>query len=385
MKKILKTIDIVAILLALILLISSLTCFADSPKKVNGPDVSVTVTEIGEDGVNVDIGFISNPGVGAMTFTVMYDADCFKVTGDFDKYGYFYTAVGITGYGVVDHPDRGYVSFVQADGGSTRLYTGTGTFLTLQFRVIKKVPGKHWFKIGNINPTLRGENLDGCFADFEHNKFVPTAKNDYYFIPATDDNPCVNHDYTFVNKTEPSCTAEGYSLYRCSICGKSEKRSVVPALGHDFDTKWTVDREADKGIAKIISRHCKRCNERTDIRYLTENQEMPKEVQKGDKDTSNKADEKQDDKNSDIPDGNVKISVPNDFLPQIPDDEYISADDIIESVKNGDYFYYGGVKLPDKIKTFGDFIAKAFVYLFGAGDKKGIITLILDAIFKTIF
>ena len=112
---------------------------------------------------------------------------------------------------------------------------------------------------------------------------------------------------------------------------------------------------------------------------------MPKEVQKGDKDTSNKADEKQDDKNSDIPDGNVKISVPNDFLPQIPDDEYISADDIIESVKNGDYFYYGGVKLPDKIKTFGDFIAKAFVYLFGAGDKKGIITLILDAIFKTIF
>ena len=58
---------------------------------------------------------------------------------------------------------------------------------------------------------------------------------------------------------------------------------------------------------------------------------------------------------------------------------------MVIKIKKGDYFYYGGVRLPDKIKTFGDFIAKAFVYLFGAGDKKGIITLILDAIFKAIF
>ena len=389
MKKLSKTVNIITLLMISIFLFSSsVTCNADEPRTINGPDLSITITEIDEDGINVDIGFINNPGVGAMTFTIMYDTSCFKVTGEYNAYGYFYTPVGITGYGVVDHPDRGYVSFVQADGGNTNLFKGTGTFLTLQFKVTGKTPGKHWFKIANINPMQRGEDLEGCFADFEHNKFIATAKNDYYYIPATDDNPCTNHDYVLVNKVAPSCTSDGYSLYRCTICEKTKKSNIVQAKGHDFDTKWTVDREGGNGVAKVVSRHCKNCGERTDIRYLSETGEMPEEVKNDEKKSSlpssNNSGDTDSGKTINNPeDGKTTQSLADDlFSPEFAEDEFALADDIIESVKNGDYFYYGGIRLPNKVKTIGDFIAKTFVYLFGAGDQKGIITIVLNAITK---
>ena len=492
MKNLFKIVNVIVFFTTMAVLFSCIFCVSAEPKVINGPDLSVTITEIDENGINVDIGFINNPGVGAMTFTIMYDTNCFKVTGDYNDYGYFYTPVGITGYGVVDHPDRGYVSFVQADGGNTNLFKGTGTFLTLQFGITKKEPGKHWFKIANINPTQRGEDLEGCFADFEHNKFIATAKNDYYYIPATEDNPCTNHDYELVNKVEPSCTADGYSLYRCTICEKTKKSNMVQATGHDFDTNWTVDREGGNGVTKIISRHCKNCGERTDIRYLSETQSMPEEVEEenqsssgnssntnsettgnnsssvtsskdidsktsisskdtnnttssNSKDTGSKNTSSETENNSKntsngtgsnskgasnksgnnskvtnsetgnsnkettstsggnskdtgsvtgandkdistVTDGNIEDktiiqSLIDSFLSdEFSDDDFASADDVIESVKHGDYFYYGGVKLPNKAKTIGDLIAKAFVYLFGAGDRKGIIAIVLNAI-----
>ena len=412
MKKLSKTVKIIMLTAAVVFLFSSLSYIFAEPKTINGPDISVTITEIDESGINVDIGFINNPGVGAMTFTIMYDTNCFKVTGDYNDYGYFYTPVGIAGYGVVDHPDRGYVSFVQADGNSTNLFKATGTFLSLQFRITKKEPGKHWFKIANINPMQRGEDLEGCFADFEHNKFIATAKNDYYYIPATEENPCTNHDYELINKVEPSCTADGYSLYRCTICENTKKSNVVRATGHDFDTNWTVDREGGDGVTKIISRHCKKCGERTDIRYLSETQSMPEEVKEenqpftrnssdinsettgnnsnsetSNKDTGSVTSVNDKDENT-VTNGNIEDKtiiqslIDNFISEEFSDDDFSSADDIIDSVKNGDYFYYGGVKLPNKAKTIGDLVAKAFVYLFGAGDQNGIITIILNAIMR---
>jgi hypothetical protein len=41
--------------------------------------------------------------------------------------------------------------------------------------------------------------------------------------------PC-EHNYLFTSTTAPTCAAEGYDLYTCSLCDKTEQRNLVTAL-----------------------------------------------------------------------------------------------------------------------------------------------------------
>ena len=43
----------------------------------------------------------------------------------------------------------------------------------------------------------------------------------------------LGHDFSIQQETvAPTCTEEGYTIYRCSRCGATEHRDVVPATGH---------------------------------------------------------------------------------------------------------------------------------------------------------
>ena len=42
----------------------------------------------------------------------------------------------------------------------------------------------------------------------------------------------LGHDFVEYEGQAPTCTEEGYTIYRCSRCGATEHRDVVPATGH---------------------------------------------------------------------------------------------------------------------------------------------------------
>jgi D-alanyl-D-alanine carboxypeptidase (penicillin-binding protein 5/6) len=52
--------------------------------------------------------------------------------------------------------------------------------------------------------------------------------------------PAHIHDFMFVFTAAPTCTARGYSLYRCE-CGQTEKRDLTEPVGHDYQLQKTVN------------------------------------------------------------------------------------------------------------------------------------------------
>ena len=59
--------------------------------------------------------------------------------------------------------------------------------------------------------------------------------------------------------TAPTCTVQGYTTYRCSVCGDTYKDNYKNALGHDFGA-WTQSK-APTCIAKgEETRKCSRCD-----------------------------------------------------------------------------------------------------------------------------
>ncbi len=61
---------------------------------------------------------------------------------------------------------------------------------------------------------------------------------------------------------KPTCTESGTIKYSCS-CGY-EKTETLSPLGHDYNTEWTIDKEATCMETGIKSHYCLRCGNKTD-------------------------------------------------------------------------------------------------------------------------
>ncbi|MBA4701542.1 MAG: S-layer homology domain-containing protein [Ruminococcus sp.] len=77
-----------------------------------------------------------------------------------------------------------------------------------------------------------------------------------------------DHDYVCTEK-KATCTEGGLKTYVCSICGDTYT-TETSVLGHNYSTKWTVDKAATCTEKGSQSRHCIRCNEKTDITEIAE-------------------------------------------------------------------------------------------------------------------
>lgn len=92
------------------------------------------------------------------------------------------------------------------------------------------------------------ESLTGITGTFS--KSMP--KNDVViYVDCT-----VNHQKT-TERTEPTCTAKGAVVERCTACNHIISSQVLDALGHSFG-EWT--RNTDSSSKMIKSRVCSRCN-----------------------------------------------------------------------------------------------------------------------------
>ena len=65
----------------------------------------------------------------------------------------------------------------------------------------------------------------------------------------------------------PTCTEAGEKTYTCTRCDKT-KTEEVAALGHNYDTEWTVDKEATTTETGSKSHHCKVCGNKTDVTII---------------------------------------------------------------------------------------------------------------------
>lgn len=236
-----------------------LSAFAVPSFAETGPVVTIynTLTAVPGDTVAVEVVMSENPGIMAMTFTVSYDKNAFT----FNKY----TLGKWNDYTIVDHPDSGYVSFVNCEV-KNRKYNAT--IFTLYFTVTDTAaPGEHSFKIMNINPAKHGDSLIGCFANKEHTEITPTVNNSCITIGKT----CSNSGHTFsayATAINPTCVATGIKIRSCTVCGHTETVELKE-IGHFFESEWTVDTPATKETTGIMSRHCKNCSEVTDKVYFS--------------------------------------------------------------------------------------------------------------------
>ncbi|MCM1437921.1 MAG: leucine-rich repeat domain-containing protein [Roseburia sp.] len=62
----------------------------------------------------------------------------------------------------------------------------------------------------------------------------------------------------------PTCTEKGYTLNSCG-CGYSFKSDFVDPLGHDYAEEFTVDLQPDCTNAGSKSKHCSRCESKSEV------------------------------------------------------------------------------------------------------------------------
>lgn len=163
--------------------------------------------------------------------------------------------------------------------------------------------------------------------------------------------------------TEPTCTVDGLEERSCSLCGKKETQ-VVEAK-HTWSDEWTIDIEASIGKEGEKSRHCTKCDERTDITKIpakTASDLTYHEVTGGYMVTGI-AKESENDKIIIVPEtymGKPVISIaPQAFFGQLQVTELYLADSITTIGDNAfeDMQNLEKIKLPSNLESIGD---KAF-------------------------
>lgn len=55
----------------------------------------------------------------------------------------------------------------------------------------------------------------------------------------------------------PTCTAQGYTLHKCSVCGEETKDTYTDSLGHEYG-EWVIDKPATEDAAGSKHRDCVR-------------------------------------------------------------------------------------------------------------------------------
>lgn len=72
--------------------------------------------------------------------------------------------------------------------------------------------------------------------------------------------PAPGHKYVDT-VVDPTCTVQGYTLHKCSVCGDELKDTYTKALGHEYG-EWVIDKAATEDAAGSKHRDCVRGDDR---------------------------------------------------------------------------------------------------------------------------
>ena len=66
---------------------------------------------------------------------------------------------------------------------------------------------------------------------------------------------------------QPTCVDAGSKTYKCTVCGTTGTEEVK-ALGHNFSKEFTIDKPATATETGSKSKHCTRCDEKTEVTVI---------------------------------------------------------------------------------------------------------------------
>lgn len=234
----------VCLILSVILLVSSL-CVSAEEDYSQGHITIDTVSALNGDSVILRINMENNPGIMAMTISITYDSSALT----YERYYRGY----LKDHTVVDHPDKNLIRFVNCEA---RNYYNNDTVISIQFKV--KEDADFGFYPVSIDYN------EGDFCNWKLNKFMPVITPGGIEVAYNGSN-CSHKNYgEWEIAANPTCTEKGAKQRACVKCGHIDI-AEIPAAGHDFAEEWTVDREATAEASAIMSRHCKNCEETTDV------------------------------------------------------------------------------------------------------------------------
>lgn len=115
--------------------------------------------------------------------------------------------------------------------------------------------------------TLEAGDTETGIQIIKKAKYVPEDTKNYKGVTDIAITIQVTHDSEVRDAVEPTCTGKGYSGDTCcKHCGtKLQSGTDVDALDHEFSKDFTVDTEATCKSVGSRSRHCIRCEEKTEI------------------------------------------------------------------------------------------------------------------------
>lgn len=115
--------------------------------------------------------------------------------------------------------------------------------------------------------TLEAGDTETGIQIIKKAKYVPEDTKNYEGVTDIAITIQVTHDSEVRDAVEPTCTGKGYSGDTCcKHCGtKLQSGTDVDALDHEFSKDFTVDTEATCKSVGSKSRHCIRCEEKTEI------------------------------------------------------------------------------------------------------------------------
>ncbi len=64
------------------------------------------------------------------------------------------------------------------------------------------------------------------------------------------------HQYTRTETVHPTCTANGYSVYTCTVCGDSYHSDSIPATGHNNAYAWTWSQDCTSAKVTVTCSVC---------------------------------------------------------------------------------------------------------------------------------
>lgn len=224
--------------------------------------------------VTVNLSISNNPGIMAMTFSVVYDKDNLEFIS--------YTKGWISSPTYKDHADKGFVVFTVLESSAK---TNVGSIMSLTFKIKDDAkPGKYNIILGNHFYESDGKNLSNCFSN-DKESYYTNVKVKTGII--TIQGPCYTSGHKFGVWTtikESDCDEMGIKERTCTVCGEIEQKKLT--FVHDFEDEWTVDRVATPEQKGIMTRHCKLCDATTDrIIFSYEEIQNPDDTEKPDDST----------------------------------------------------------------------------------------------------
>lgn len=221
--------------------------------------------------------------VSCVEFSIIYHDPVYKITPNaglsdsvYGDYYYNTTRIGnIEGnYGVIGNDNStvtNTTNYIVNEGDNTYTNPVTNTTSSISNWMYDYSDRSYTLTLDTSDQSTTGDTVTVTYGDeyITINEGDSNTYNVYYIIESDETEPSpspstCNHNYTDSITQQPSCTVPGVRTYTCSLCSNSYTESV-PALGHDWQVKTSVQTEYDESGNMVQQGYtifrCSRCGE----------------------------------------------------------------------------------------------------------------------------